>query len=122
MGEANRLPPFSLEKTMSEINEKYTSYVHISNSGYSFSTEVRDVDSKYGATQHLGIELHAFGLPMSTEVWLDDNTLEALEYILAKAREQRAAFKMTGYNPTNPATPPNTRESGESCDDRNQSS
>lgn len=105
---------------MSEINTKYTSYVHISNSGYNFSTEIRDVDSEYGASQHLGIELHAFGLPMSTEVWLDDNTLEALEYILRKAREQRAAFKMTEYSPTNPATPPNTREPGvmgDTCND-----
>lgn len=92
-----------------EINTQYTSYVHISNSGYAFTVEVNDVDSEHGATQRLGIELHAFGLTLDTSVHLDDNVLDALEYVLAKAREQRAAFNMSTYNPTDPAIPPHSR-------------
>lgn len=106
-----------------EINTQYTSYVHISNSGYAFAVEVNDLDSEYGATQRLGIELHAFGLTLDTTVHLDDNVLDALEYILGKAREQRKAFRMSTYNPTDKAVPPHSREdNSEKCSDSSQES
>lgn len=104
---------------MTEVNTKYHSYVHVSNGGFSFDVEVTDLDSEYGAHQTLTIGLSTFGLPMTTSVWLDDNTLEALEYIIAKAREQRKAFTMTKYDATRLAIPPHSEdevwEVGQKC-------
>lgn len=74
------------------IETRYSAYVHISNSGYSFDVEVKDLDNKYGASQFLTTSLHAFGLPHSTTLYLDDNVLNALEYIVKRAREQQEAY------------------------------
>lgn len=90
---------------MTEIKTKYSSSVHISNSGFNVGVEVRDLDSAYGASQYLTLSLHSFGIPLSTEMWLDDNVLDALEYVLDKARKQRAAFTMTDYDATKTADP-----------------
>ena len=72
---------------------KYDAYVHINNGGYNFSVEVKDSDTDY-PSQYLTTELTSFGLPHETRLWLDDNTIEALEYVLAKAKEQRKAFPL----------------------------
>ncbi|QDJ96385.1 hypothetical protein Xoosp13_199 [Xanthomonas phage Xoo-sp13] len=97
--------PKPLQASYTTVLPHYSTGIHISNSGFSFSVDLHDMDNEYGATQTLKMELHAFGIPLSTEVWLDDNTLDGLEYIIAKAREQRSAFKMAEYSPTNPADP-----------------
>lgn len=78
----------------SKTKTDYESYVHISNSGVSFKVHVEDLDSEYGGSQFLTTELHAFGIPLESKIWLDDNVLTALEYIVAKAREQRKAFNL----------------------------
>lgn len=97
---------------MSEVNTTYSAYVHIENSGF----EIKVVVEPYGA-QFLTTSLHAFGMPHETRMWLDDNVLDALEYIVAKAREQRKAFPdltNQSWSPTQKAIPLYVRESGES--------
>lgn len=99
---------------MSEVSKKYESYVHISNSGYSFQVEIENTPSGYTA-QYLTTALHAFGLPHETKLWLDDNTLDALEYILGKAREQREAYSeelKRNWEATNKAVPPHSHTVG----------
>lgn len=93
---------------MSEVNTKYESYVHIGNSGFTIGVEVEE-----GSAQFLTTSLQSFGLPHETRMWLDDNVLDALEYIVAKAREQRKAFpelNARSWNPTEKAIPPHSRE------------
>lgn len=97
---------------MSEVNTGYSSYVHTGNSGFTIGVEVEKVADDY-SVQYLTTSLHAFGLPHETKMWLDDNVLDALEYIVAKAREQRKAFpelNARSWNPTEKAIPPYSRE------------
>ncbi len=106
---------------MTEINTKYESYVHIGNSGFTIGVEVEHGEGGY-ASQYLTTALRSFGLPHETKLWLDDNVLDALEYIVAKAREQRKAIpelnKSTVWNPTSKAIPPYSRDyNGETCCD-----
>ncbi len=93
-----------------EINTVYSSYVHIGNSGYDFKVEVEHGNEGYAA-QYLTTSLHAFGLPHETKLWLDDNTLDALEYVLKKAREQREAIpelRNHSWEVTSKAVPPHS--------------
>ena len=76
---------------MSDTDLKYDAYVHINNGGYNFSVEVDNSDPTF-PYQFLTTELNSFGLPHTTRLALDDNIIEALEYVLEKAREQRKAF------------------------------
>lgn len=101
---------------MSEVNTRYSSYVHTGNSGFTIGVEVEKVADDY-SVQYLTTSLHAFGLPHETKMWLDDNVLDALEYIVAKAREQRKAIpelKNQTWKVTEKAVPPHVREPGES--------
>lgn len=77
---------------MEEINDIHTAYMHISNSGFDFKVEVEDTEVENGATQWLTLGLNAYGLPIETKIWLDDNTLKGLEYIVHKARLQREVY------------------------------
>ena len=93
---------------MTDVSTKYESYVHIGNSGFTIGVEVEQ-----GSAQFLTTSLQSFGLPHETRMWLDDNVLDALEYIVAKAREQRKAFPALNahlWNPTEKAIPPHSRE------------
>lgn len=102
-----------------KVDDKYSSYVHIGNSGYTVGVEVERGDDGY-ASQYLTTSLHSYGMPHETRMWLDENVIEALEYIVAKAREQREAIPELSYRNwswTEKAVPPHTRESrGEACD------
>lgn len=105
-----------------KINTAYSSYVHISNSGFEFKVEVEIGKDGYAA-QFLTTSLHAFGLPHETKLWLDENNLDALEYVLKKAREQREAIpelRNRSWDNTRKAVPPYTYEetfSGETASD-----
>ncbi|BBA65353.1 predicted ORF [Xanthomonas phage XacN1] len=97
---------------MSEVNTRYSSYVHTGNSGFTIGVEVEKVADDY-SVQYLTTSLHAFGLPHETKMWLDDNVIDALEYILAKAKEQRAAIpelQNRTWKVTEKAVPPHVRE------------
>lgn len=90
---------------MEQIEEQYSSFVHVNNGGFVISVE-SDVVGGY-FTQRLTTSLDSFGMPHSTSMWIDDNVLDALEYIITKAREQREALRAAGHTSghalTNPA-------------------
>lgn len=94
-----------------EVKDSYSSYVHTGNSGFSVEVHV-----EYGegyASQYLTTSIHAFGMPHETKMWLDDNILDALEYIVTKAREQRKAIpelNAPSWSFSSKAVPPYTRE------------
>lgn len=72
-----------------EIESKYSTYVHIGNSGYTFEVTVEETeDGRF--SQHLTTSLHAFGHEHETKLWLDDNTISALEYVIECAKKQRS--------------------------------
>ncbi len=124
IGEGNT-SPFLMETSMEETNTGYESYVHISNSGIAFKVQVSDLDNYYGATQELSIQLSSFGIPLTTTLKLDENSLAALEYIVAKAREQRNAFPQIKqkYVFTKAPVPPNNPDEvygGDTCSDTPQ--
>lgn len=72
-----------------EIENKYSTYVHIGNSGYTFEVTVEETDGGQ-FSQHLTTSLHAFGHEHETKLWLDGNIIAALEYILECAKKQRS--------------------------------
>lgn len=72
-----------------EVLSEYSTYVHIGNSGYTF--EVIIEEEERGFTQHLVTSLHAFGREHETKMHLDDNIIEALEYIIERAKLQRSS-------------------------------
>ena len=72
-----------------EVLSEYSTYVHIENSGYTF--EVIIEEDERGYSQHLVTSLHAFGREHETKLHLDDNIIEALEYIIDRAKLQRSA-------------------------------
>lgn len=72
-----------------EIDHMYSTYVHIGNSGYTFKTIIEECESgKF--SQHLVTSLHAFGHEHETTLFMDDNVLAALEYIVECAKKQRS--------------------------------
>lgn len=95
---------------MTDVKDSYSSYVHICNSGFEVSVDIeRTQDS---AAQFLTTSLHSFGMPHITRMWIDDNVLDAMEYVIAKARAQRRAFPELShtYGHTDSAIPPNEAE------------
>ena len=107
---------------MEETNTEYESYVHISNSGIAFKVTSSDLDNYYGGRQELSIQLSAFGTPLTTTLQLDENILDALEYIVKKAREQRNAFpslkqKYVFTKAPVPPNDPNVVYGGDTCSD-----
>lgn len=107
---------------MEETNTEYESYVHISNSGIAFKVTASDLDNYYGGRQELSIQLSAFGTPLTTTLQLDENILDALEYIVDKAREQRKSFPSLKhkYIFTKAPVPPNDPHvvyGGDTCTD-----
>lgn len=75
---------------MGEVNTSYRSYVHTGNSGFEVKVDVEFAGGY--AAQFISTSLHAYGMPHETKMWVDDNVLDALEYIITKAREQRATI------------------------------
>lgn len=74
---------------MTKVEDKYEVYTHISNSGLTFTSTMKDLDGAYGGEQLLNLKLHSFGMHQSYEIRLDANVIRALEYIVEKARLQR---------------------------------
>lgn len=98
--EAHRLP-FVLEINME--NKQYCkSYVHICNGGYSFVSKVVENPESGSLEQWLDIELTSFGMPLITRIRLDENIIDALEYVIdnAKAQWNNNPSLKANYNPT----------------------
>lgn len=79
-----------------KVKKLYSSYNHISNGGITIGVKVSG-DGEH-AIQRLHLEVTNFGVPLETALYLNSNVIDALEYIIDKAKEQRKAFGIGEYD------------------------